>query len=301
MSSVNFLFFIFGITISVPLLIFGTSYFSDNVTLLAVITLSAVILSVFISIIIVSNRDKILKKIYRTAKVDTDEIVTTVQHLVKNLLDKNYAKSLECSDQLVRNISARYTWLTTRKWMIGVIVSILAVFVGLAGSALIFKQNSLLSEHGDILSKQNKLIQIQIREKLLEKNSFIYQENNKNFLVALDSCAPLYNRGKLKGKFTYIDINKFLKFFDTMGSYVDEKLISLETANKQFGWYLLTMYHNNNGEIQQYIKDTRKNSSKILYSDLISLVEEVIALQSNKVTIDKIKDICRKVKEKKNG
>ena len=168
MSPINFIFFIFGVIISVPLIIFGTSYFSDKVSTLAVIALSAVIVSVFLSLLIISNRERILRKLYGTAKIETDDIVSSIQKLGRNVINRDLDKSLESSDEIVRTISARYTWFSARKWMLSVTVGVLAVFVGLAGTALIFKQNYLLdkqnlllSDHGEKLKKQNQLLDTQ--------------------------------------------------------------------------------------------------------------------------------------------
>ncbi len=197
MSPINFLFFIFGIIISIPFVIFGTSYFSDNITTLAVITITAVIISSVLSLTVLVKREWILKKIYGTAKTEIDDIVTSVKTLMHDILTKETGEYVHSAESIIRKISARYTWVTTRKWMVNVTIGILAVFAGLAGSALIFKQNTLLNkqnnlliDHGDKLKKQNSLLDTQNQlSEASRRSSLIFELTSILDLVNLEIAA----------------------------------------------------------------------------------------------------------------
>ena len=70
-------------------------------------------------------------------------------------------EAMNHGENFVRRLAARYAWFVSIKWMVATIIGVLAVFAGLAGSALIFKQNDLIQRQNALLMRQDNKLEAQ--------------------------------------------------------------------------------------------------------------------------------------------
>lgn len=85
-----------------------------------------------------------------------------------------------------------------------------------------------------------------------------FQGQDKSYLRvanAIEACRTLYKSDG--GKFSHIEINRYLGFFSDLQLFVDRDLLSVELAGHFFGAFIVEAYEY--PEIRSYIHRTRKN------------------------------------------
>lgn len=72
----------------------------------------------------------------------------------------------------------------------------------------------------------------------------------KEIRVAIESCKPLYNKQR-GGTFTHDQINTYLGFFEDVGFFLKEDVLTIGTIDHLFGAYIIEAFEY--PEIRKYI------------------------------------------------
>lgn len=149
--------------------IYGFPYLVDNIETIATIIIVSLIAFVSLAVLIAIFSERILTKVFGTAKTDLVSLGEPLNSLFWGVATTDKQTVVKSSDALIRIILARISWFEVRRWMLGVIIGLAAAFAGIAGSVLLYKQNELLTQQNikidkqnDQIDKQNQLLSDQI-------------------------------------------------------------------------------------------------------------------------------------------
>ena len=128
----------------VPVALYSVYYFAESVQLLATAVLVLLILVTLTGLIIVRNWDRIIASVFRKP-VQLSRSIS--EPLSKSLSLFAQGETQAAEGELKRSIEhtvAHYTWVQTRRWIVGASAALLLGFAGLVGSALLKQQNDLI-------------------------------------------------------------------------------------------------------------------------------------------------------------
>lgn len=198
-----------------------------------------------------------------------------------------------------------WTTLKTRIAFIGLLVFLATALFLMLNAYVMFRQNDLIMQQIEIMGDEKEIIEKQVeiaREekiisefKLTEKILDLVRSHSKDhrdIITTISNCGKVYNVNG--GAHNYQEINNYLAFIEDFSIYEKDGFFRIEKINDLFGFYFLAFYRNNDGEIKRYITDVRNNVSSLFYSDLLSLMNKLEALPSNKNLIQVIDKICGK-------
>jgi hypothetical protein len=126
------------------------------------------------------------------------------------------------------------------------------------------------------LAASNKHQEIALSRELLKE---FYQEGDtaslyRNIRMAIERCEPLYT--SWGGQFNNDQINRYVGFFEDLGFYYRQGVLSLEIVDYAFGSYLIEAHEN--PEVQRYIKGLREKAGQhdafVEFERLVMRVEE---------------------------
>ena len=152
-----FLTSIITLAIGVPISLFGLEYFSDSVTSLLIFILITGILSFLISLFLIKSRDQILTYIFKTSRISIDEIIEPLLDSIEGLTSSDPEIKKQVPEKLksfLLSSGARYTWLSTRRWIISISFGILLAFGGLITAYQLIKQNEILIAQNQFFKNQ---------------------------------------------------------------------------------------------------------------------------------------------------
>lgn len=198
-ASRDVLFFLLGLLLGVPLFFFGLKYASDHFTTITTVTICTIVVLCLLGLIISLFKDRIIKRIYNVASTEIESFGKPLQGFVTSLVNQDKDIALEHSDDFLRRFLARYSWVTTRRWILATILSVLIAFTGFAGSALLYEQNSLLESQNEkldaqtgLLNQQNMLAEASRRSALIFELTDILNELDEEIdLAEIETTAAI--------------------------------------------------------------------------------------------------------------
>jgi uncharacterized protein YjbI with pentapeptide repeats len=159
---IGLILFIMGLAVGFPLAIIGTSFLTENAGMIVAIVLTITMLVALTGAIILLFRKKILSFLFNLSTAQLDQFSRPLSETARHIVDRQPAEAVNSAEELTRLLLARWTWIATRRWLIGSITALIAALAALAGTALLFRQNELLAIQLDRLDQQNELLTTQI-------------------------------------------------------------------------------------------------------------------------------------------
>lgn len=159
---IGLILFIMGLAVGFPLAIIGTSFLTENAGLIVAIVLTITMLIALTGAIILLFRKKILSFLFNLSATQLDQFSKPLSETARHIVDRQPAEAVNSAEELTRLLLARWTWIATRRWLIGSLTGLIAALAALAGTALLFRQNELLAIQLDRLDQQNELLTTQI-------------------------------------------------------------------------------------------------------------------------------------------
>ena len=161
--------FILGITVTISFTLYGFDFIADIIAILLIVLAFFVIVLLVLICLINRNKDRILKPLFKITETQLEAIIDPMKQAVTHIIAGKTADTIANGADFLRILLAHYSWFTLQRWMITVILGLLAVFAGLATSALMFRQNSLLLDQNHKLDLQN--FQFQQQNQLIKSQN----------------------------------------------------------------------------------------------------------------------------------
>ncbi len=152
------LFFGFGIASGILLAFSGVGFLQDSASLIATVFLSAMAVVLLLGVIIFALRRLVWQKLFGFAEVQIEQFATPMAKVAERAIAGDPAGATAAARDLVALVLARYSWISTRRWIIAALTGLIAAMAALAGTALLFKQNQLIEAQTGLLAEQNAKI-----------------------------------------------------------------------------------------------------------------------------------------------
>lgn len=146
------LFFGFGLAAGVLVAFSGLGFLQDSAALIATVFLAALLVVLLLGVILYAARRMIWSRLFGFAEVQIEELANPLASVAERAIAGDPAGATTAARDLVALALARYSWITTRRW---IIASLIAAMAALAGTALLFQQNQLLAVQSGLLVEQN--------------------------------------------------------------------------------------------------------------------------------------------------
>lgn len=159
---IGLILFVMGLAVGFPLAMIGTSFLTDNAGLIVAIVLTIAIFVGLTGAIILLFRKKILSFLFNLSTSQLDQFSKPLSETARNIMDRKADAAVDSAEELTKLLLARWTWLATRRWLIGSLTGLIAALAALAGTTLLFRQNELLAIQLVRLDQQNELLATQI-------------------------------------------------------------------------------------------------------------------------------------------
>ena len=152
------LFFAFGTAAGILLAFSGVSYLQDSAALIVTVFLSAMIVVLLLGVILFAARRRIWMRLFGVAEVQMEQLASPLATVAERAIAGDPGGATRAARDLVALVLARYSWITTRRWIIASLTALIAAMAALAGTALLFKQNQLIEAQSVLLTEQNARI-----------------------------------------------------------------------------------------------------------------------------------------------
>jgi uncharacterized protein YjbI with pentapeptide repeats len=154
--------------VSTPIMLFGLYSFYEKLITEAIVVLVCIIAFGALFILIVIYRDKILNKLWGSARIELELLLDDMGDSVSHFSSGEYQEGVTKLKTSIRGWISRYSWLAGRQWILSVSVTLFLTFAALLGSVLLLKQNTILERQNVFFSRQNSIIK--------EQNKFLQQQ-----------------------------------------------------------------------------------------------------------------------------
>lgn len=135
---------------------------------------------------VVQNKERLLKKLFGVSDTDLSELNKTGQSLLFSVVEKEYDQARRDLSLLFRKITAWYSWMNFRRWVVVAFQTLMVGLAGVLGTLLLYNQNKLLNQQNQLLNQQNlRLDQQTYLQEAERRSSFIFLMGN--ILDAVDS------------------------------------------------------------------------------------------------------------------
>jgi uncharacterized protein YjbI with pentapeptide repeats len=138
----------------VPVALYSVYYFAESVQLLATAVLVLLLLIAIVGLIVVRNWDRIIASVLRKP-VQLSQDVS--EPLAKSLSLYSQGRPEDAETELktsIEHVISHFTWVQTRRWILGASTALLLGFAGLVGSALLKQQNDLILRQNTFFREQ---------------------------------------------------------------------------------------------------------------------------------------------------
>lgn len=154
---------IFGFGTAAGLLLaFAAAGFVENSGgIIITVFLSALIVIGTLGLLLFLFRRLLLQRLFGVAETQVELFADPMARAATGALDGDSAAAVAAARDLVALGLARYAWLAARRWVIASLTALIAAMAALAGTALLFKQNTLLEAQTVLLGRQNDKIEAQ--------------------------------------------------------------------------------------------------------------------------------------------
>lgn len=149
--------FFLGAVIATLVASIGLKILADNIHLVIISFTVALILLGTLALVFLLYKETILKKAFGVDDTDLSHLNKNTTQIIKGLTEKDYLKAAQPLGEITSKLSAKYTWITYRNWVISVFQALFIVFGGLLGSVLVYNQNELIKKENWRLDQQTHL------------------------------------------------------------------------------------------------------------------------------------------------
>lgn len=153
--------FAFGTAAGVLLAFFGAGFFGDGVSALVLVFLVALLVLGGGGLVLFLFRRPILRSLFGYAEAQVELFADPLARVAQRAIARDPDGATSAARELVGLTLARYSWITTRRWIVASLTALIAALAALAGTALLFRQNELLAAQSALLVEQNAKIQEQ--------------------------------------------------------------------------------------------------------------------------------------------
>ena len=158
----------FGIMAGVLLAFAGFGFLDLGAWLLAAAFLVALVMLGALGLVAMVFRRPILRRLFGFASTQMESLARPLGAIAERAAGRDPEGATAAARELVQIALARYSWVTTRRWIVGSMTALIAAMAALAGTALLFQQNALLQKQSDLLEEQNR--------RILEQSALIAQD-----------------------------------------------------------------------------------------------------------------------------
>jgi uncharacterized protein YjbI with pentapeptide repeats len=151
----------FGTAAGVLLAFAGAGFVEQSGGLIVTIFLSALFVVGGLGALVFAFRRPILRRLFGYAETQVELFADPLARVASGTLARDPAAATTAARDLVALGLARYSWLAARRWVITSLTALIAAMAALAGTALLFKQNTLLEGQTRLLAEQNARIDAQ--------------------------------------------------------------------------------------------------------------------------------------------
>lgn len=155
---VGLLVFCFGTMAGVLLAYAGLGFLDLGAGLLAAAFLVALVVLAVLGLGIVAFRRPILRRLFGFAGTQMELLARPLANIAEKAAGRDPEGATAAARELVQVALARYSWVTTRRWLVASLTALIAAMAALAGTALLFQQNTLLQQQSGLLEEQNRRI-----------------------------------------------------------------------------------------------------------------------------------------------
>lgn len=160
----------------VPVALYSVYYFAESVQLLATAVLILLLLIAIVGLLVVCNWERIIATVLRKpAQLSQDISAPLAKSL--SLYSQGDAEAAEGELKTsIEHVVAHFTWVQTRRWILGASTALLLGFAGLVGSALLKQQNDLILRQNTFFREQIDQQQQQLELQQAVSNQSIRSE-----------------------------------------------------------------------------------------------------------------------------
>lgn len=152
------LMFGFGIAAGFLLAFSGLGFLEDSAGVIAGVFLVALAMVTLIGAALFLLRRPITRRLFGIAEAQVELFAGPLAEVAEGAATRDAARATRSARRLIEVAIARYAWLATRRWIVTSLVALIAAMAALAGTALLFKQNTLIEAQSTLLAEQNRRI-----------------------------------------------------------------------------------------------------------------------------------------------
>ena len=150
--------FCFGTMAGILLAYAGLGFLDLGAGVLAVAFLVALVVLGVLGLGVVTFRRPILRRLFGFAETQMESLARPLALIAERAAGRDPEGATSAARELVQMALARYSWITTRRWLVASMTALVAAMAALAGTALLFQQNTLLLQQSGLLEEQNRRI-----------------------------------------------------------------------------------------------------------------------------------------------
>ena len=117
--TIGLILFMIGIAVGFPLAVIGTSFLTENAGILVSIILTLAGVIALMGTLILLFRRRILQFLFNVSATQLELFSRPLSETARSIMDKNPASAINSAEELTRLLLARWTWISTRRWLIG--------------------------------------------------------------------------------------------------------------------------------------------------------------------------------------
>ncbi len=191
------LFFGFGIAAGILIAFSGFGYLKDSAALIATVFLAALLVILLLGVILYAARRRIWSGLFGFAEVQIEQLANPLASVAERAIAGDPAGATTAARDLVALALARYSWITTRRWIIASLTALIAAMAALAGTALLFEQNQLLEAQSELLKEQNARI---AEQSILLSQDVQLAEASRNAALAVEITEIAAELGRITAR-----------------------------------------------------------------------------------------------------
>ncbi len=193
------LFFGFGLAAGILMAFSGFGFLQDSGVLIATVFMAALLVVLLLGVILYAARKMIWSRLFGFAEVQIEQLANPLASVAERAIAGDPAGATMAARDLVALALARYSWVTTRRWIIASLTALIAAMAALAGTALLFQQNQLLAVQSNLLIEQNARI---TEQTTLLSQDVQLAEASRNAALAVEITDISAELGKISAQVT---------------------------------------------------------------------------------------------------
>jgi len=196
-----FMGFVFALVPGVAGTLWAISYLADNISQLVNIALLALLIACFLGTILVLLQGRLFRWLGLSVRARLADMAKPMHDAIVAGVEGDALAVGENLRIAAERGASWYTWVSIRRWIVGVTIGLLAGFAALIGSALLHEQNRLIRQQNEYFQLQNAKMETQIR--MAESEGRILRRSQLiATLYDLQECAapPCAPRASLRSR-----------------------------------------------------------------------------------------------------